>query len=819
KLTLSALIPVGMTLIIAFAFPLISLYVEETRNRERTADLLMQGTAELNQLAYAYLLQPGELPKAQFLVKHGILVQLIGEFRCRDRRQQELVAVIRKGHDSMKELFMGLASRQEAQRGPAGNSVLPSAQQSGQADRMMALSRSTLSSTSFLVATIEQEMDAVQQQAFRFILVLTSVAALAVTGILLRLMGSIARSLQGLREWTGIIGGGDFDYRVEPGAQDEIGQLARAFDRMREQLKTATVSRGVLQDEIEERKRVEKALRMSEDRLKEAQRIANLGNWEWNLTTGKIKWSDEVFHIMGVSPQDFEPSPESCLCLVHPDERPAVEQTVAEMMSGCEKCAVDHRIVREDGTEIVVHVQAELVRTVEGRNLRIFGTVQDITERKSLEDAIRYQANHDLLTGLPNRVLFTELLLRGIAQAGRNRKRLAVLFLDLDRFKNINDTLGHSAGDQLLKEVAVRLLHPVRESDTVARIGGDEFVLLLPDITHSQDVDTIVEKIMTAFKTPFFIAGNEVHISTSIGVSVYPDAGEYAEELVKNADIAMYHAKEQGRSNYQFYSPEMNIRTLERMILENSLRQTLDRGELVVYYQPQVETATCRIVSAEALVRWQHPDLGLLNPLQFIPIAEETGLIMSLDEWVLRTACAQLREWQEEGCPAIGITVNLSARQFHMTGLAELLFRILRETGLDPSCLWLEITEGIAMKDVGYTLQTLAKLTAGGIRFSLDDFGTGYSSLSYLKRLPVRKVKIDKSFVTHLAESKDDRAIITAVITLAHSLHMEVIAEGVETGDQMDILRAAGCDEIQGFLFGKPVPAEEFRKLLLSGVS
>ncbi|MCC6345886.1 MAG: EAL domain-containing protein [Nitrospirales bacterium] len=816
KLTVAALIPVGMALMIVLSVFLVSRQAEEARERGRIAGSIMQGVAELNQLTYAYLLYGREGPKVEFLAKHGSLTRRIEEIRCEDRRQQELVNEIREDHGDIRNLFITLASGYEARRGEAGDAALFAARQERLADQILLRSRSILSRAFLLGLSINQEADSVQQKTSRGILLLTSMAALAITGILLRVMGSISRAIHALQEGTRIIGSGDFDYKVRTDVRDEIGQLSQAFDRMTEQLKTVTVSRNFLQKEIEERKRVERALRRSEDRLKEAQRIASLGNWEWNLTTGKLKWSDEIYHIMGVSPQNFELSPESCLSMVHPDDRLAVEQTVAEMMSGQEKCAVDYRVTRKDGAEIVVQIQAEVACVVEGRQLRIVGTVQDITERKALEEAIRYQANHDLLTGLPNRMLFTELLILGISQASRSRKRLAVLFLDLDRFKNINDSLGHHAGDQLLKEVAVRLLSPVRESDTVARMGGDEFVLLLPDIVHAGDVDTIVRKIMDAFQTPFSIGGNEVHISTSIGVSVYPDAGEYAEELIKNADIAMYYAKEQGRSNYQFYSPEMNIRTLERMILENSLRQTLDRGELVVYYQPQVESYTCRIVSAEALVRWQHPDLGLLNPLQFIPIAEETGLIMSLDEWVLRTACAQIREWQEEGCPAIGITVNLSARQFQKPGLAEMLFRILRETGLDPACLWLEITEGIAMKDVGFTIQTLGKLAEGGIRFSLDDFGTGYSSLSYLKRLPVQKVKIDKSFVSHLAESQDDRAIIAAVITLSHSLHRGVIAEGVETREQLEILRAAGCDEVQGFLFGKPVPAEAFKEMLLS---
>ena len=818
KLSVVALIPMCMAFMAVFSVSLVSRQVEEARGRARIAASIMKGVAELNQLTHTYLLHREERPKMQFLRKHGGLTELMDALHCRDRKQQELVNEIREDHDNIGKLFSSLVLRYEG-RGAMRRDPAFAELQERLAGQILIRSRSILSHTILLVASIEREMDSAQQKANRVIVLLTSVTALVITGILLLVMGIISRSIRALRKGIEIIGSGDLDYKLGIPTQDEIGQLAHAFDRMTEQLKTVTVSRDLLQREVEERKRVERALRRSEDRLKEAQRIASLGNWEWDLSTKRLKWSDEVYRIMGVQLQDFELSFESFQSFVHPDDRHLVEQTISEALSRKERCAVDYRVIRRDGTEIVVQAQAEVVCSVEGTPLRIIGTIQDITERKLLEEAIRYQANHDLLTGLPNRVLFMEHLSRGIAQAGRNRTHLAVMFLDLDRFKNINDSLGHSAGDYLLKQVAVRLSSHVRESDTVARLGGDEFILLLPDIAHTEYADTVARKILSLFRMPFRIEGNEVYVSPSMGVSLYPDDSEYAEELIKNADIAMYHAKEQGRGNYQFYSPAMNIRTLERMILENSLRQTLERGELVVYYQPQVESVTRRVVSAEALVRWQHPDLGLLNPFQFLPIAEETGLIMPLDEWVLRTACAQVREWQDEGFPAIGITVNLSARQFQQPGLTEMLFRVMKETDLDPSCLWLEITEGVAMKDIGLTLRNLEKLTERGVRFCIDDFGTGYSSLSYLKRLPVQKVKIDKSFVTHLAESCDDRAIITAVITLAHSLRMGVVAEGVETEEQLEILRSVGCDEIQGFLFGKPVPAEIFKELLLSSGS
>ncbi|MFO0752887.1 MAG: EAL domain-containing protein [Thermodesulfovibrionales bacterium] len=440
--------------------------------------------------------------------------------------------------------------------------------------------------------------------------------------------------------------------------------------------------------------------------------------------------------------------------------------------------------------------------------------IEDITERKELEERIRYQAYHDLLTDLPNKTLFLDRLKIALHQARRNSSQLAVMFLDLDRFKTINDTMGHTAGDQLLKDVSLRLTACMREYDTIARIGGDEFTLLLPHIFHADDAAKAAQKILAQFTASYTVEGHDLHITASIGISIYPHDGEYEETLLKNADIAMYQAKEQGGNNYQFYSPAMNIRTLERIILENSLRRTLDRGELVVHYQPQVNVGTRRIVCVEALVRWQHPELGLLDPMQFIPLAEETGFIIPMDEWVLRTACEQNKAWQEAGYAPLRMTVNLSARQFQQPNLIEMVSGVLRETGLKPEYLELEITESTAMGDIDLTIPTMVQLTGLGIQLSIDDFGTGYSSLSYLKKLPVQKLKIDKSFIRDLTADQDDRAIVNAIIALAHSLKLNVVAEGVETQEQMDYLSVSGCSEIQGYLFSRPLPSDELRVLL-----
>ena len=468
---------------------------------------------------------------------------------------------------------------------------------------------------------------------------------------------------------------------------------------------------------------------------------------------------------------------------------------------------------RQDGSFIDVEVSSSAI-IEEGVIVGSRDIVRDITERKRMEEAIRYQAYHDFLTGLPNRMLFMEHLTLELNQARRNRSMLAVLFMDLDRFKYVNDTLGHAVGDQLIREVAGRLRACMRESDTVARIGGDEFTMLLPQISQPDDAAFTAKKIISILQRPFVIDGHELHISTSTGISTYPGDSENAETLLKNADIAMYHAKELGRNNYQFYNPSMNVRTIERMLLENSLRQTIERSELVLFYQPQVNIRTRQVVHMEALVRWQHPELGMLSPLQFIPLAEETGMIASIDEWVLRTACSQNRAWQEAGYTNLRIAVNLSARQFQQRHFAEKISEILQDTGLSPHSLELEISESSALQNIEHAFPTLMKLNEMGIRFSIDDFGTGCSSLSYLKKLPIRKLKIDKSFVRGIPQDPDDQAIVNAVIAMAHQLKLEVVAEGVETEEQAAFLHSSGCEDLQGFLFRVPRPSEECGALM-----
>ncbi|MBI4824887.1 MAG: EAL domain-containing protein [Nitrospirae bacterium] len=474
----------------------------------------------------------------------------------------------------------------------------------------------------------------------------------------------------------------------------------------------------------------------------------------------------------------------------------------------------DRVLITRDRKEVPISDSIAPIREDENNISGIVVAFRDITERKKLESTIKYQEYHDILTGLPNKALLIEHLTSELAAAHDNKK-VALMFFDIDRFKTINETLGHSIGDMLLKEVGVRVRECVRGTDTIARIGGDEFGILLPDINDARDVAVIAGKIVAAFKKPYMINGRELNVSISLGISIYPDDCKYYEDLMKNADIAMYHAKERGRNNYQFYDPSVNIRTLERITLENRMRQAIELGELVVHYQPLVDIAMNRIIGAEALVRWQHPELGLLLPLQFLPIAEETGFIKLIDIWVLSTVCAQSKEWERSGLPPICISVNFSAMQFQHTDFAEIISHALGESSLDPGNICVEITENVAMRDIELTIPNLSRLKGLGINFFIDDFGTGYSSLSCLKRFPIHKLKIDKSFVHDIALDTDSKAIISAIIAMAHSLKLKVIAEGVETPDQVEFLRSIGCDEMQGYLFSKALPADGFKQLLI----
>jgi diguanylate cyclase (GGDEF)-like protein/PAS domain S-box-containing protein len=561
----------------------------------------------------------------------------------------------------------------------------------------------------------------------------------------------------------------------------------------------------------------EEAIRESENRLAMAQKAGGVGVFDWDLISGKVVWTELMEELFGLAPGTFEGTYEGWFQFVHPEDRLRVEGQFQQwMQEQVAQVEFQYRILRIDGRTRWMTVGAQFSYLADGTPSRMLGTCIDVTERKEMEEIIRHQAFHDVLTGLPNRRLFVDIVNLELARAKRNGTKFAVLFLDLDRFKYINDALGHGIGDELLKEVAGRLKHSVRESDSVARIGGDEFNILLGGITHTGDIIGIAGKVIDSFRKPYVINGHRLQAATSIGISIYPEDALDIEDLFSNADMAMYHAKEMGGNSYQFYDQTMNIRTLDRMRLEGWLQQSIRHNELEVYYQPMVATDSCKITCIEALVRWHHPEQGFLEPGQFLPLAEETGFITAIDEWVLRTACAQLKEWQQAGMPDICIAVNLSARQFQKADLAERIALILEKTGIDPSRLSLEITESTAMGNLERTITPITKLADMGIGIGIDDFGTGYSSLSCLKKLPLHKVKIDKSFVNGIATDVDDRTIIKAVTALAQNMQLRVVAEGVETGEQLEFLRSIDCQEMQGNLFSRPLPAAEMAELITS---
>jgi diguanylate cyclase (GGDEF)-like protein/PAS domain S-box-containing protein len=453
------------------------------------------------------------------------------------------------------------------------------------------------------------------------------------------------------------------------------------------------------------------------------------------------------------------------------------------------------------------------VRNGEGKVTHYIGIASDITAHKEAEAHIRHLAHYDALTGLPNRSLLTDRMEQAISLAQQGRHALAVLFLDIDRFKNINDSLGHQMGDRMLVEVAERLHSEVRGEDTVSRLGGDEFVVLLPN-ADTDGAAHVADKIIRGMADPFVIWGVELSLTPSIGIAMYPADGQSTEALLQCADVAMYRAKEGGRNTFRFFAPEMHRQSSRTLQLENALRRALERDQLRLEYQPQVDLASGRIIGCEALLRWHHPELGVISPAEFIPVAEDTGLILPIGEWVLRTAVNQNRAWQAAGLPPLVVAVNISALQFHQTDLAELVSRALLEGGLAPEHLELELTESITMKNPESAVVIVERLRQRGIRLSIDDFGTGYSSLSYLKRLAVAKLKIDQSFIRDIAIEADSEAIVSAVINLARSLGLQTIAEGVETDVQLAFLRAQGCQQIQGYHVSRPLPAAEFAAFL-----
>lgn len=693
--------------------------------------------------------------------------------------------------------------------------------------------------------------------------------------------------------------------------------------------------------DITERKKVEDALRRSEDSLREAQKIAGIGNWDWNMRTGELLWSDEIYRIFGIEPQQFQASYGNFLETVHPGDRDFVEQAVNKAIKEKASYDINHRIVHPDGSVRVVNEQGRVFLGEDGQPVRMVGTVHDITEeienrrqmqklamaleqasdwilvtdlegrieyvneavttmsgyqkeellgktpavfksgkhgedfyqelweallsghsyqaiitnkrkdgrlfeiyhsitplknesgeithfittskdvsqQKLLEDRLHYMANYDVLTDLPNRMLFLDRLHQSLGRAEHNRRQVAVVCIDIGRFSLINDSYGYEIGDWVLKETAERLAGLIRDGDTASRFGADEFGLILADMAHSDDVVRIVEHIMSQLRKPIRKNGIELILTLSAGISLFPHDGHDEATLLRNADIALSGARGTGGNNYLFFQEEMNTHASEFVLLERHLHRALKNSEFLLHYQPYFDARTGKIAGMEALLRWQSEDLGLVMPTRFIPILEDTGMIVEVGQWVFRSVCRQIGEWQREGLAVVPVAFNLSVAQFRRIDLVDTMEEEIRASAVDPRFLTLEITESTFMNDLAYTGLILDRLKKLGMRIAIDDFGTGYSSLSYLKKLPLDILKIDISFVREIASNPDDEAIAAVIVSLAKSLNLKTLAEGVETEAQLNVLLRLGCDLIQGFFFCRPMPGREVEDFLKRGAA
>jgi diguanylate cyclase (GGDEF)-like protein/PAS domain S-box-containing protein len=606
--------------------------------------------------------------------------------------------------------------------------------------------------------------------------------------------------------------------------QDERLGVVEFFSReLREPDEALLEVSGAISNQIGQfirRKQAEESLQESEQQLRAMFDYADVGIVVTSLDMRYLRVNDKYCEIIGYSRDELLRMQASDVNL---------ESNVGEMLSLRQRMVkedipnvtMEKQLVRKDGTTVWVSLANSLVRASDGAAPYFIAVIQDISESKRASEALkeseeqfRKLAHYDILTTLPNRALFYDRLGHSIAQAKRNRWALAVLFIDVDRFKHVNDTFGHAAGDVLLKQVSERLTRCVRSDDTVGRLSGDEFSIVLSRLAAPEDAATVAKKIVEELNRPFLLEGAELFVTASIGITVFPTDSTDQDTLIRNADVAMYRAKDRGRNNYQFYTPEMNRRTREMLNMEGELRRALERDELVLHYQPKVSLTTGRVTGVEALMRWLHPERGLISPGDFMPLLEETGLIVQAGEWVLRTVCQLLKGWQHDGTCMLPVAINLSARQFLSPELGKTIRLALQESGVNPSLLEVEITESAIMADTAEATRTLEYLEALGVNSAIDDFGTGYSSLAYLKRFPLRALKIDRSFVRDVTTDPDDASIIKAVISMAHSLGLNVIAEGVETEDQLEFLIGEGCDEVQGFLFSRPIPNDECAVLL-----
>jgi diguanylate cyclase (GGDEF)-like protein/PAS domain S-box-containing protein len=563
----------------------------------------------------------------------------------------------------------------------------------------------------------------------------------------------------------------------------------------------------------------------SSQMFERAKRLARFATWEWDLGTSRVSWSRELSELLGRSEPQTTAGLEAVLEMVHASDRARVAQTIAESIRDRRPFRFDHRAPGADGAELVVHQEGDVVSDENGNATFVDAIVVDVTEIRRAELRIHSMANYDSLTGLRNRLSFLDLLKHARDRSERRGDSVAVALLDVDRFKEVNESLGHAAGDQLLREVAERLLSSVRKGDrvareggawlrTVARQGGDEFLVLLSDVAEAHQAAYAARRVLDAIRRPFRIHDREIFITGSIGISFGSGPEAHIEELLRQAEIAMYSSKEQGRNTFQFFDESMNAAVLERFEIESRLRKGLAGAELTLFYQPVVNARTRELVGVEALIRWYHPVRGLLSADEFVPVAEETGLIVPIGRWVLRTACEQLRSWREEGLGPLRLAVNLSPRELRAPGFVAGLAKTLEETGTNPHQLELELTErGVAVNDEKI-LDVLLRLKEIGVRLAVDDFGTGNTTFQYLKNFPLTTIKIDKSFTRGIASDARDAAITKALLAMAQRLQLNVVAEGVENEAQLSFLGENECDEVQGYLFGRPTPASSFRERL-----
>jgi PAS domain S-box-containing protein len=571
-------------------------------------------------------------------------------------------------------------------------------------------------------------------------------------------------------------------------------------------------------------------LRANQAKLANAQRIAKLGHWEWDPVRHQIHWSNEILKIFGWPISKSKTTFSQFIDCIHPGDRKEVSAIIAQALRNRQGFSIEHRILRMDGKVRTVQQNAEFGASETDKISHLSGTIQDLTERRRAEQRIQQLAFYDKITGLPNRLLLNQQLSQVLAIAKSRHQTIAALTLDVDNFKRINDTLGHNRGDALLQAIARRLMEslchngPPRTEENqlwaisstekmgniVTHFGGDEFVILLTGIRNAEDAAVMARRIGRSMEQPISLNNQEVCLTVSIGISIYPEDARDGEKLLAFSSAALNHAKSEGRKCHKFYTASMNARALEKLSLENDLRKAIDLNQLQLHYQPKVGSLGKRTVGMEALVRWKHPSLGFVSPAKFIPIAEETSLIIQIGEWVFREACRQAVEWQKNGLGQLHVSLNLSAIQFSQKDLPNILARLLKETGMNPSLLELEVTESLLIHNIDAAVNMLNRLKELGICISIDDFGTGYSSLAYLKRLPLTTLKIDQSFVRGLSTDEGDRKIVRAVIGMATDLGLKVVAEGVETEQQFNFLREHGCHVIQGYFFSRPLPPNEF---------